>query len=235
MSDFENKLVQALPEKSQQSLLKIAREVKLDTGTWLAMAADSMRHVYFPRKNTLLSMWIRAADEEMVEVAICGDDGVVGLAAMLGGPKSPYEVLVQYSGSALKVEAAMAKQLFDQDPDFRKNILSYANAMMMEVSQTALCNRLHSVEQRLARWILVSKKRSDAELLPLTHELLSKMLGTRRSTVSLAAAQMQSANLIDYTRGKLKVTDAKGLEKISCSCFRVVERQHESLPWHNGE
>jgi len=137
--------------------------------------------------------------------------------------------LVQLPGEAWKMKAEVLRQEFRKDPALQKNILRYMHATFAQISQTALCNRLHTVEERLARWLLLCYDRMNGQQITLTHEMLGKMLGTRRSTVSLAAATLQQAGMVTYNRGRISLKDRKGLMRVSCSCYAMVKKQFEGL------
>jgi len=166
-----------------------------------------------------------SAEDGTVEVAVTGSEGFVGTAGILGGDLSPHQVIAQVPGEATKIKAGALKAEFQRNAVVQKIVLRYVSALIAQVSQTALCNRVHTVEQRLARWLLVSQDRIEAKELPLKHEFLAKMLAVNRSTLSLAAATLRNAGLIHYTRAKITVLNREGLEQVSCCCYKIA-REH---------
>jgi CRP-like cAMP-binding protein len=168
-------------------------------------------------------------DGDSAEVGVTGYEGAIGIQAILGGQENTFEFLVQLSGPAWKIKSEILRQEFRKDGNLQDSILRYMNASVAQIAQTALCNRLHTVEERLARWLLLCEDRMDGQFITLTHEMLGKMLGTRRSTVSLAAATLQQAGVVSYNRGRIAIKDRKGLEKVSCTCYEMVKRRFELL------
>jgi CRP-like cAMP-binding protein len=152
----------------------------------------------------------------------------VGISAFMGTTTAPHLSLVQMAGTAHKLRSEIVQREFRHSEPMQTILLRYTSALLAQISQTALCNRIHTVEERLARWILVSQDRTEAKQLPLTHEFLAHMLGTSRSTVSLTAATLQQAGLIRYTRGKITVVDRDRLETVACSCYAIVKRHFET-------
>src|SRR6185369_13735807 len=168
-------------------------------------------------------------DGDLTEVGIVGNEGVLGTDLLLGSTESSHRVLVQIPGKAWRLKATAAAKAFANDEAFRSICLRYVNFMIRQVSQTALCNRLHMVEERLARWLLMSADRAESDELPLTHEMLSHMLGTRRATVTLTASMFQEAGLIRYQRGRITILNRKKLEEAACACFRVQQNNLRKL------
>jgi CRP-like cAMP-binding protein len=185
-------------------------------------------YVYFPEKNAMVSLLCTAEDGTSVEVGVTGWEGAVGISAFMGTTTAPHLSLVQMAGTAHKLRSEIVQREFRHSEPMQTILLRYTSALLAQISQTALCNRIHTVEERLARWILVSQDRTEAKQLPLTHEFLAHMLGTSRSTVSLTAATLQQAGLIRYTRGKITVVDRDRLETVACSCYAIVKRHFET-------
>src|SRR5205814_1398104 len=149
----------------------------------LYSADDEMSHVYFPGRSTMISFLAQTAEGESAEIGVTGREGVAPIGPVLGAPTSPHQVLVQIPGAAVRIPSTLLQQEMDRDQSFRKVLLRFAHAFFCQTSQTALCNALHEVEQRLARWLLVSHDRDEHDELPLTHEFLARMLGTNRATI----------------------------------------------------
>jgi len=161
--------------------------------------------------------------------------GLVGLCIapvlymILGGFRNNFDYLVQLGGPGWKLKAETFRTEFRRDASFQNAIMRYMQASFAQISQTALCNRLHNVEERISRWLLLCGDRANGEKITLTHEMLGKMLGTRRSTVSLAAATLQQAGMIEYNRGRIAIRDRKALERVSCTCYSIVRKQFDAL------
>ncbi|HZU43974.1 MAG TPA: Crp/Fnr family transcriptional regulator [Terriglobales bacterium] len=224
----ENRLLAALPRDSYQRLEPDLQLVNLTHGQVLYEFGAPVDYVYFPQRNAMVSLLCTAEDGSSVEVGVTGWEGMVGISAFMGGTATPYLTLVQMAGAAHKLRAEVLLREFRRSEPLQTALLRYASALLAQISQTALCNRIHTVEERLSRWILVSQDRTEAKQLPLTHEFLAHMLGTSRSTVSLTAATLQQAGLIRYTRGKISVVDRDRLETVACSCYAIVKRHFES-------
>jgi CRP-like cAMP-binding protein len=190
---------------------------------------DVVPFAYFPRKGCMISLLAVTEDGDTAEVGVTGFEGVVAIQSVLGGRNNSFDFLVQLAGDAWKIKAEILRQEFRKDVKLQDSVLRYMHASVAQISQTALCNRLHTVEERLARWLLLCEDRMNGEHITLTHEMLSKMLGTRRSTVSLAAATLQNAGLVNYNRGRIAIKDRKGLKSVSCSCYQTVQRRVENL------
>jgi len=177
----------------------------------------------------MVSLLALTEDGDTAEVGVTGYEGVIGVQSALCGMENTFDFLVQMHGEAWRMKAEILRQEFRKDTKLQDNILRYMHASFAQISQTALCNRLHTVEERLARWLLLCEDRTNGEHITLTHEMLGKMLGTRRSTVSLAAATLQNAGLVSYNRGRIAIKNHKGLQKVSCSCYEMVQKRFEKL------
>jgi CRP-like cAMP-binding protein len=177
----------------------------------------------------MFSLLCTSQDANAVEVAVTGWEGFVGFAPLMGGDSSPHQVISQIPGAALRIKASALHEVFHDGQQVRTLLLRYVQAVFGQISQTALCNRIHSVEERLGRWVLVSRDRTENHQLPLTHEFLARMLGVNRSTVSLTAATLQKAGLIRYSRGKFTVLDRERLQEVACDCYSIVREQYKRL------
>jgi CRP-like cAMP-binding protein len=220
----ENDLLGALPSEDFKRLLPDLERAILPPFEKLYDFEDEITHLYFPSKNTVVSTLCRTDEQVNVEVALCGSEGVVGLSAIFGMRTSPYQNLVQVAGmgSRLPVESAMRE--FKRGGAFQELLLSFTDSLLIQTSQTALCNRIHSDEERLARWVLLSGDRIARNQLPLPRELLAKMLGRNHSGVSIAASSLQRAGLITYNGAELAIVDRERLESVACSCYWIVKR-----------
>ncbi len=222
-----NSLLGALPRKEQRRLLAGLEEVSLTFGDVLYEPGDTIHHVYFP-VNSLVSLLVLADGHLALEVGLIGRDGMVGIPLILGHERSPVRALVQGSGSALRMTAAHLLREFRLSAPLRRELYRYTHALMAQISQTAACNRFHVVEQRLARWLLMTHDRVKTDQFHMTHEFLGTMLGVRRVGVTTAAQALQERGLISYSRGTISVLDRAGLEASACRCYEVVKGMHDS-------
>jgi CRP-like cAMP-binding protein len=217
---FKNRLLNALTQEDLGSLRSHLHPLNLEQRRVLYEVGATIEHVYFLEQG-LGSILTTMADGASVEVGMIGLEGMVGMPAVLGDDVSAQHVVVQLPGSALRLSAAHCKAAFDQSADVRRVLLRFANALLNLSSQTAACNRLHSVEQRCARWLLMSSDRIQSDELPLTHEFLSSMLGVRRAGVSETAGELQRSGLIRYHHGHITIVDRDGLQATACECYRL--------------
>ena len=225
----QNRLLAQLPKNVFLNLTPRLEAVTIPLGQTIYEVGERVTWVYFPSKNTMLSLLCASRDANAVEVAVTGWEGVVGFAPLMGAESTPHQILCQIPGPALRIKANVMRKAFEDSLEIRTLVLRYVQALIGQISQTALCNRMHSVEERLSRWALVSQDRTEDRQLPLTHELLARMLGVNRSTVSLTAATLQRAGVIRYARGKFTILDRKKLAEVSCDCYRIVREQYKQL------
>jgi CRP-like cAMP-binding protein len=223
----ENLLLSILDEDSYQRLEPEVVPLKL--GETLYDPESSVSHVYFPGRSTMVSLIAQSEDGDSAEIGVTGREGVVPITPVLHYDICPHHVLVQIPGSAVRVPYRALAEAMDRDHSLRNMLLRYVHVLFCQVSQTGLCNALHEVEQRLARWLLLSQDRIDHDELPLTHEFLARMLGTNRATVSLNAELLKKSGIIDYHRGKVQVRDREALESVSCPCYAQVKKLYEVL------
>jgi CRP-like cAMP-binding protein len=225
----ENEILRALPAEEfarVQSKLEFAAlplfQVLYDFGA-------PIEHLYFPARNTIVSMLCRSDERVHVEVTMCGSEGAVGMSALFGLASSPFQHLVQATGRSYRMGIADAIQEFRRGDSFQALLMKSMNAQLIEVSQTALCNRIHPDDERLARWLLISNDRVEFNQLPLPIELLARMLGRSHSGVSVAASTLQRAGLISYNGAEIEILDRERLETVACSCYWVVKRHVSSF------
>jgi len=218
-----NRLLAALPREEYERLRPHLSRVPLPKGKIVYEAGDSVRHSYFLTSG-MLSLLSSARDGSTVEVALVGVEGMAGLPAVLRVERSPYRVVAQIRGEALRVASRRIREAFDDSPVLRDLLLRYAHSLLTQVSQSALCNRFHTVDERLCRWLLVTRDRAGSDSFELTQEFLSHMLGAPRTSVTTAAATLRRAGLIRYSRGRITVTDLAGLEAASCECYQMVKQ-----------
>ncbi len=214
-----NRLLDRLPAKERATLLAACQKVELSFGEILGEPGESIRHIYFPT-GSFISLLIPMGGKDNLEVALAGNEGAYGIPLALGVAISPVHVLVQGSGSAWRMSAATFRRELVRLPKLRACIDRYIYVLLCQLTQTAGCNRFHVVEQRLARWLLMTADRAHSATFNITHEFLAYMLGVRRVGITTAASALQSRKLIVYTRGVVTILDRKGLERASCTCYR---------------
>jgi len=221
----ENYLLASLPPDVYEKLAPHLQYVSLKQGERLLQPGETIREIYFPI-DCLLSITITLSDGTTVETGMVGCRDMLGINVFLGGRETTQtESNVQIPGSAIKVDAQMLCKEFDRNQELRNVLLRYTQAFIVQVSQTAACNRTHVLEQRLARWLLEAQDRINADELRLTHEFIATMLGVRRAGVTQAAQNLQDRGLIRYSRGRIHILNQGGLEAFSCECFRTVRNE----------
>jgi len=232
----ENGLLAALSSEEFDRLWPNLEEVVLPLGEILHNFNDVVTHLYFPNQNAIVSVLSTTDEQVNVEVGLIGSEGAVGLTGFLGRDRSPFQHLVQGSGTATRLPLEFAREEFQRNGNrLQRLLLRYTHALLVQIAQTGLCNRVHSDEQRLARWLLLSQDRIGRNQLPLPGELLAKMLGRSHSGVSIIAAILQTAGLIKYNGAELVIVDRDGLEAVSCSCYWVVRRHYQDLYAPTGQ
>ena len=221
-----NKLLTARPARSYRRLASGLQPVALKFGDVLYEAGREMRHVYFPG-DSLVSLLTPVNGHLALEVGMVGREGMVGLPVALGRTVSPIRALVQGAGGAMRMKSARFSREIRRSPLLLRGVHRYADALLAQVSQTAACNRFHRVEQRLARWLLMTRDRLRSDEFRLTQEFLAHMLGVRRVGVTRAARALQQRKLIAYNRGSIRILDGRGLEAAACECYRIVKDLHD--------
>jgi CRP-like cAMP-binding protein len=224
----ENQLLAALPDEDYQRLLPHLEEVQLPLKQVLYEPGDRLETVYFPN-HAMVSLVAIMEDGATVEVGLVGIEGVIGLPTVLGGRATVYQAIVQLPGSGIKLDANIFRTEFDRGGELQRLVLLYTQALLTQVSQNAVCNRLHSVDERLARWLLSVQDSLKQDELPLTQEFISQMLGTRRASVTVAAGTLQEQGIISYSRGKITIIDRTRLRESSCECYDVIKHEFERL------
>ena len=220
---IKNQILAALPESDYQSLSVHLEPVELNHGQVLYEIGETIKYIYFPF-NAMISLVTQMTDGKIIEVGLIGNDGVSGSSALLGAKESFERALIQIPNGGVRIKLSLLKKEFDKAGKLQRLLLGYVSGLMRQVSQTAACNASHTTEERLARWLLMCGDRVNSAKLNLTQEFLAEMLGTRRATVSVAAITLQSANLIQYNRGQITITDKEGLEAFSCECYGVLKQ-----------
>jgi CRP-like cAMP-binding protein len=224
----DNLILKSLSDADYEFLRRELEEVDLKVGIVINYPYDPIPHVYFPN-NSMISVVASTPDGELSEAGVVGREGLLGIAVLLGTDTTPHQNTVQLPGTALRIATRTMREKFDRNENLRKLLLKFTYTHLTQLIQTALCNRLHAVEQRLARWILMAHDRSDSEILPFTQELLAIMLGVQRPTVSTIAVELKKDGYINYSRGRIIVLDRKSLEKLCCDCYQVVREEYERV------
>jgi CRP-like cAMP-binding protein len=219
----ENKILLAIPDNEFRALRPHLEPVELESHRVLHEAHEVLQYAYFPNDG-LLSLVVVLAGEKTVEAGIVGKEGLVGIPAIAGLSRSPLREVVQITGDGLRMPAETLRDLLATAPRLHHELEHFSVVLGLQVAQTAGCNRLHDVEKRLARWLLMAEDRVSSEFLPITHDFLATMLGTDRPSVSLAAGVLQKAGVIEYSRGSVKILNRAELERTACECYGVIRR-----------
>lgn len=228
VGQVDNYLLSALPNDEYDRLRPAQDRVTFSLGDVIYESSGPLEYVYFPT-TCVVSLLYTMENGSTAEMGLVGNDGVVGVALFLGGDTTPNRAVVQIAGQALRMKAQVLQAEFARGGPLQHLLLLYTQALITQISQTAVCNRLHSVEKRLCRWLLLSQDRVQSDELPMTQEFISNMLGGRRESVTVAAGRLQSAGLIHYARGCIKVLDRKGLEASACECYQIVKVELDRL------
>jgi len=225
---IKNRLLADLSPEDLAQLIEHLEPVPLPKKQILYEVGAPLDHIYFIEEG-LASVLTTMEDGASSEVGMVGPEGLIGVSALLGGNTSAQHVVMQLPGRGHHIPASRCKTVFDQSPRVRAVLLRFIEDLLNLSSQTAGCNRLHSVEQRSARWLLMASDRVGSDVLPLTQEFLAAMLGVRRSGVSEAASELQRSGLIRYRRGEITIIDRASLEKTACECYRLDKQRVERL------
>jgi len=223
-----NWLLNALPEEVYERLLNDLQPVSFALGEVVYESGGQMDNVYFPT-TCHVSLLYTMINGVTAEMGMVGNEGVVGIALFMGGDTTPNRAVVQGTGKAMKLRAKSLHVEFSRGGDFQHLLLRYTQALITQISQTAVCNRLHSMEQRLCRWLLMTHDRTHSDELKMTQEFISNILGVRREGVTHAAQNLQEKGFISYVRGRIKILDRPKLEAHVCECYEVVRAEHSRL------
>jgi CRP-like cAMP-binding protein len=223
-----NRLLAALSEDGYRSLQPSLERVALPLGTVVYESGGAQGHVYFPTSGIVSLLYV-LADGASAEIAVTGNEGLVGIALFMGGETTPSRAVVQAAGHGYRLPAAVLKRAFEAGGELQHLLLRYTQALITQMTQTAVCNRHHSVDQQLCRWLLLSLDRLPGAELVMTQELIANMLGVRREGVTEAAGKLQAEGLIRYSRGRINVSDRERLEARVCECYAVVKKEYDRL------
>lgn len=223
-----NRLLRALPDPVIARLKNDIEPVELELGQVLYETSEPIRWVYFPT-TAIVSMLYVLENQDSAEIAIVGNEGMLGIFSFMSEHSSPSRTVVQIKGHAFRLKVDEFRVEFRRAGVLFDLLLRYTQALIAQMTQTAVCNRHHSVDQQLVRWLLLSLDRASSNQLPMTHQLIANMLGVRRVGVTVAAGKLQEQGLIHYKRGLIDVLDRAGLEALVCECYPVVRREFECL------
>jgi CRP-like cAMP-binding protein len=224
----KNLLLAALPDSEWQRWLPQLESVVMPLGQVLYESGDTLSHVYFPT-TAIVSLLYVMENGASAEIAVVGKEGIVGISLFMGGESTPSRAVVQSAGAGFRLKAQMVKTEFNRAGPVLHLLLRYTQALITQMAQTAVCNRHHSLDQQLCRWLLLSLDRLQDNELMMTQELIANMLGVRREGVTEGALKLQHAGLISYSRGRITVLDRPGLEKRTCECYAVVKKEYDRL------
>ena len=227
-SPEQNHLLADLPEPVRKRLFSHLESVQMPFGDVLYESGSQLHYVYFPT-TSIVSLLYVMEDGASAEIAVVGKEGLLGIALFMGGESTPSRAIVQSAGLGFRLKAQVLKEEFNRAGPLMHLLLRYTQALITQMSQTAVCNRHHSVHQQLCRWLLMSLDRLPSNKLLMTQELIANMLGVRREGVTEAAGKLQSAGLILYSRGHITVLDRPGLEAEACECYQVVKNEFDRL------
>lgn len=225
---LQNHLLAALPAETQDRLFPHLKLVKLPLGKVLYESGDDLPLVYFPT-NSIVSLLYVMENGASAEISVVGNEGLIGVAVFMGGESTPSRAVVQSAGSGFSLPSQRLRNEFNTNADMRMLLLRYTQSLITQMAQTAVCNRHHSIDQQLCRWLLLSLDRLSDNHLVMTQELIANMLGVRREGVTEAAGKLQDLGAIEYHRGKITVLNRALVEKLSCECYEVVKIESDRL------
>jgi len=223
-----NQLLAALSQQECDRIFPHLKLVPMPLGKVLYEPGDVLRHVYFP-VDCIVSLLYVMEDGASAEISVVGNEGMIGIALFMGGETTPSRAIVQSSGHAFRLLGPLLKEEFHRSGEMQLLLLRYTQALITQMAQTAVCNRHHSVDQQLCRWLLLSLDRLEGDVLTMTQELIANMLGVRREGVTEAAGKLQKLKVIRYARGKITVLNRTKLESLCCECYAVVKRETDRL------
>jgi CRP-like cAMP-binding protein len=224
----KNHLLAAISVEEFVRLEPHLESISLPLGEVIYESGDKMTHVYFPT-TAIISMLYIMENGATAEIGIAGNNGLIGSALFMGGESTSSRAVVQSKGDAIRIKANALQTEFDRGGFFQKLLLRYTQSLITQISQTAVCNRLHNVDQQLCRWLLINHDQLETNKLIMTQELIANMLGVRREGVAVAAKKLQEKGLIEYVRGTITMLNRKGLEEAACECYQIVMDEYERL------
>ena len=224
----KNRLLAMLPREEYERILPHLGHVSFSLGEVLYESGARMDHIYFPT-SAIVSLLYTMENGSTAEMGMAGNEGLVGVALFMGGDTMPNHAVVQSAGCAVRMRAKVLQDEFATGGAFQRLLLRYTQALLTQMSQTAVCNRLHDIERQLCRWLLLSRDRLDSDELVMTQELIANMLGVRREGVTAAAGRLQERGLISYVRGHIRILDREGVKACSCECHARTKAEYERL------
>jgi CRP-like cAMP-binding protein len=224
----ENHILDALPAEERERLFPHLTPVEMPLGSVLSESGEVLRYIYFPT-DSIISLLYVMKDGASAEIAVVGNEGAIGVSLFMGGETTPSRAIVQSAGYAYRLTGARLKDEFERHGELLHVLLRYTQSLITQMAQTAVCNRHHSVDQQLCRWLLLSLDRLPSSQLNMTQELIANMLGVRREGVTAAAQKLQDLGVIRYSRGRITVLDRPKLEQLSCECYEVVKKETDRL------
>jgi len=223
-----NQLLAALPESEFEHIRASLEHVSLVSGEVLWEAEELNQYIYFPT-TAMICLLYETESGQSIEVGVIGRQGLVGIATFMGEANLSNRVVVQRAGGAYRMKGAHVMAEFSESGDFQDILMCYTQSLITQISQTAICNRLHSVDQQLCRWLLMNHDHQQTTTFLMTHDQIANLLGVRRESVSLAASHLQEQGLIECSRGKIKLIDRTGIERVACECYKVVREQYDRM------
>lgn len=227
-SPQQNHLLAALPQEVQSRLFSHLELVPMPLGQVMYESGDAMRHVYFPTDSIVSLLYVMESGAS-AEISVVGNEGLIGISLFMGGESTPSRAIVQSAGHAYRLLGQRLKDEFNRHGELLVLMLRYTQSLITQMAQTAVCNRHHSIDQQLCRWLLLSLDRLPGNRLTMTQELIANMLGVRREGVTDAAGKLQKLGVIEYNRGQITVLDRPRLEQLSCECYAVVKKETDRL------
>ncbi|MGQ0835278.1 MAG: Crp/Fnr family transcriptional regulator [Gammaproteobacteria bacterium] len=224
----DNHILGALPVAERERLFPHLKLVPMPLGMVLYESGDALRHIYFPT-DSIISLLYVLQDGSSAEIAVVGNEGVIGVSLFMGGETTPSRAIVQSAGFAYRLTGKRLKIEFNRHGQMLDVLLRYTQSLITQMAQTAVCNRHHTVDQQLCRWLLLSLDRLPSDQLNMTQELIANMLGVRREGVTEAAGKLQKEGVIRYSRGRITVLNRRKLEHLSCECYAVVKKETDRL------
>jgi CRP-like cAMP-binding protein len=220
---IQNRILELLPVEEYERIAPHLEEIRMKLGDIISRPDEQIEYVYFPKRG-IISVCAVMRDGSQVEVGVIGNEGMCGLPVLFDTKTVPLQSMVQIPDGAVRIRSEAFRREIEYCPQLRQSLMHYAQAFYIQAAQTAACNRLHPLDGRLARWMLMCQDRIQSDLLPLTHEVMSIMLGVRRAGVSVAANKLRVDGLIDYQRGLIRIVDRSGLEAFTCECYGVIRK-----------
>jgi len=219
-----NRLLRSLSTEEYERIQRNSQTIHLPRGRVICEAGDVAHHVYFPLSG-VISLLSTTEDGEVIEVAMVGNEGTTALPVIIHAREMPYRAQIQVALDAIRIELSVIQKEFPREGRLQNLLACYSHSLFTQISQSAVCNRFHTAEQRFCRWLLCTHDRVDTDTIELTHEIIADMVGVQRSIVSTTAGTFQKTGLITYSRGSITIRDRSGLEAASCECYRIVKRQ----------